>query len=100
MKVSNAVIILSSVITVIVTTALFQIIVPMINNGGECRVSEYTYSEICDSLIGFDIPTWWRITSETAVPVSIFFGILCGAIVAVYLLLKTQNPKQLKKDEN
>ncbi|TDP30756.1 hypothetical protein DEU29_11539 [Idiomarina aquatica] len=101
MKISNAIIFLSSVITIIVTTTMFQIFVPMINDGGECGPSEYyPYMEVCDSLIGFHIPTWWSITSETHMPVSIFFGLLCGSIVAVYLLLKSQKPSQLNKDNS
>lgn len=90
MKINNVIVFLSSVITVIVTTALFQIFVPMINSGGACTRSSYTGGEICESIVGFKIPSWWYIGNETIVPVSIFFGILCGAVIAIYLILKTQ----------
>lgn len=91
MKISNPIIALLSVITIIVSTALYQIFVPMINKGGGCRRSGFVYHEVCESIIGFDIPMWWHISNYTSVPISIFFGILCGAAVATYLLLKSQN---------
>lgn len=93
MKITNTIVFLLSIITIIVTTSLFEILVPMLNNAGECRISEYGYGKICESIIGFKIPIKWSLTYETIFPVSIFFGVLCGAIVAVCLLLNKQNSK-------
>jgi len=95
-KINNSIIILSSVIVIIVSTTLFQLVIPLINDGGNCYGN---FTRTCESAIGVKIPMWWRMGSETMAPVSLFFGILCGAIVGVLLLLKMENSKDDNSDE-
>jgi hypothetical protein len=89
-KFTKPIIAASSILTVFITTALYSIFVPLINNGGECRISTYSYSEICDSILGFHIPYWWRVGAEASIPISILFGLFCGLSLFLYFLIKAQ----------
>lgn len=96
MKITKAIASLSAVIGGIVATAAYSILAPAINKGGDCiQESNYYapsgYIEKCESLVGFDIPMFWLIGYQKTMPIAPIFGLLCGAVIALVLLVRMQS---------
>lgn len=95
MKITKPIVWLSAVVSGFISVVAYSLIVPAINSGGEC-VTEYNpfavsgQLETCKSLIGVEIPMWWQAGSETVIPISLLFGVFCGAVVALALLVRMQ----------
>lgn len=106
---TKPIIVLISIISGFLSTLLFSIVVPWLNTAGECTQSrnEFApggYLETCESLIGVSIPTWWRVSADTAIPMSLIFGLFFASVVALFLLLRLQSAtatnKEYKKEED
>ena len=93
---TKPVVALLSIILGFLSTFLFSVVVPWLNTAGECtrtpnQFATGGYIETCESLIGVSIPTWWRLSSDTAIPMSLIFGVFSSAVVALFLLLRSQS---------
>ena len=97
MKLTKPIIILSAIIVVFVTTALFSLLVPLFNSSGECNdiyigtVYKSFSHTVCTSFLSFQIPEYWAIGQATIIPMSLLFGIFCAALLTLFLLIKMQN---------
>jgi len=99
---TKPVVALVSVISGFLSTFLFSVVVPWLNTAGECtrtpnQFATGGYIETCESLIGISIPTWWRFSPDTIIPMSLIFGVFFSAVVALFLLFRSQSTINAEK---
>lgn len=92
MKLTKPIIILASVCSGLISTALYGLLIPWLNSGAECPPFDavrYPYGPGC-SLLGFHIPEYMMVVTETVMPISIPFGCFVGCAVGLGLLVLEQ----------
>ncbi|EPW3004913.1 hypothetical protein ACWJ9U_004144 [Vibrio vulnificus] len=91
MKLTNSVIGLLTIISWGAFALLYSILRPIVNQGGGCVGGQVRYTvEQCESLLGFDLPYWVQLGSETFVKASIIYGFFAAAVVCLACIIKRQ----------